>query len=86
MRLTHSLWGTQYGEDGTGLTHCLHITWRRQDQTHTLLVYVMGLTHCLRAWFLRLKYKISFFLIAWFLGSTDKNVGGGQLSAGAQAD
>lgn len=29
------------------------------------------LTHCLRAWFLRLKYKISFFRIAWFLGSTD---------------
>lgn len=25
------------------------------------------LTHCLRAWFLLLKYKMSFFLIAWFL-------------------
>lgn len=26
-----------------------------------------GLTHCLRAWFLLLKYRMSFFLIAWFL-------------------
>lgn len=25
------------------------------------------LTHCLRAWFLLLKYKMSFFLMAWFL-------------------
>lgn len=25
------------------------------------------LTHCLRAWFLLLKYRMSFFLIAWFL-------------------
>lgn len=30
---------------------------------------ISGLTHCLRAWFLLLKYKMSFFLIAWFLGN-----------------
>lgn len=46
----------------------------------------MGLTHCLRAWFLRLKYKISFFRIAWFLGGTDRGIRDGQLSAEAQAD
>lgn len=39
-------------------------TWHGGDRT--------GLTHCLRAWFLRLKYRISFFRIAWFLGNTDR--------------
>lgn len=40
----------------------------------------------MRAWFLRLKYKISFFRIAWFLEGTDRGVRDGQLSAGVQAD
>lgn len=34
-----------------------------------------GLTHCLRAWFLLLKYKMSFFLIAWFLRDGKKERG-----------
>lgn len=33
-----------------------------------------GLTHCLRAWFLLLKYKMSFFLMAWFLGGRGPSV------------
>lgn len=36
------------------------------------------LTHCLRAWFLLLKYRISFFLIAWFLGDGKKEQEGWQ--------
>lgn len=58
-------------------THCFHMAWRRQDRK--------GLTHCLRAWFRRLKYRISFFRIAWFLESTDKGQKW-QLSACPQSD
>lgn len=60
---------------GRDWVHPLVCAWYGEDGT--------GLTHCLRAWFLRLKYRISFFRIAWFLGSTDRGQNG-QFSAGAQ--
>lgn len=43
------------------------------------------LTHCLRAWFLLLKYKMSFFLIAWFLRHFKKERDGGNSSREKEA-
>lgn len=78
--LTHCFHKAQRRWDGTGLTRCLHRVWRGTGlDAHTDCVChhedETGLTHCLRAWFLRLKYRISFFRIAWFLGGTEGGQG-----------
>lgn len=85
--ITHGGEGQDRDETHPQLTHGMEETGL---DSHTACICHgkdgTGLTHCLRAWFLRLKYKISFFRIAWFLGSRDRGVGDGQLSAGAQGD
>lgn len=78
IRLTHILHTVWRGWDRTHPMLAHHMEETGLDSHTACICHAKdgtGLTHCLRAWFLRLKYKISFFRIAWFLRSTDRDVG-----------
>lgn len=66
------------GPHGHSVTQWAAGTWSRGARSAQ--VRQPALTHCLRAWFLLLKYRMSFFRMAWFLGGTAE--GGQQRTAG----